>query len=196
MTSGLTPPDRKNSWPVRVWSSPISTPHNPFMTEEQTPAAPKFTPEQVARRTRIFLLVLAGLSLLFALALGGYGWNQHQDYAARTSPPGGRTTAVTVDEVTEGRFCSASNKTSNCSPEYTLSYVVDGERHTTPIRKHLDAGDEVHAFQGSDGKWYVTEDAGFGNSRMAWLVWMGLGLLPLGFAVYLLRSWRKTPQPA
>jgi len=60
---------------------------------------------------------------------------------------------VVIDEVTTGRDCAASN----CAPEYTLTYVVNGESHQTSIREPVDPGDEVHDFKGSDGRWYVAE---------------------------------------
>jgi hypothetical protein len=156
---------------------------------------PKMSPERQARNNRVVLAICAVFFALFAAALGAYAVNQHADYQVRTSPPGGKTTEVVVDEVTTGRFCSATGKTSNCSPEYTLVYAVDGERHTTAIRKHLHPGDRVHAFKGSDGKWYVTEDPGFGNSRVAWMFFAGGGALALIFALLCVRSWWKIPKP-
>jgi hypothetical protein len=101
---------------------------------------------------------------------------------------------VKVDQVTTGRFCSSSGKTTNCSPEYTLAYAVDDAHHTTPVRKHLHAGDRVHAFKGSDGHWYVTEDPGFGNSSVAWMFYSGGGVAFLVGAVLCLRSRAKIPK--
>lgn len=53
----------------------------------------------------------------------------------------------------------------------------------------------MHAFEGSDGKWYVTEDPGFGNSRVAWMIYAGGGGLALIAAILCVRSWRKIPKP-
>ena len=159
------------------------------MTEEQLP---RVSPEQAARRGRMVLGICAVFFALSAAALGAYAVNQHQDYAVRTSPPGGHTTEVAVDEVTTGRYCSSNGKTSNCSDEYTLEYTVDGDRHTTAIRKHLHAGDQVHAFKGSDGHWYVTEDPGFGNSKVAWILYAVGGAAFFVGALLCLRSMMKT----
>jgi len=156
---------------------------------------PKMSPERQARANRMVLLVCAVFFALFALALGAYAANQYQDYHVRTSPPGGKTTEVTVDEVTTGRFCSSTNSRTNCSDEYTLAYQVDGARHTTAIRKHLKAGDRVHAFKGSDGKWYVTEDPGFGNSKVAWMLYGAGGAASLIAALLCVRSRLKIPKP-
>jgi len=162
------------------------------MTEEK----PKVSPERAARTGRMVLAICAVFFALFAAALGAYAVNQYRDYAVRTSPPGDRTTEVEIDEVTVGEHCSSSGKNVHCSPEYTLTYVVDGERHTTPIRKKLQAGDQVHAFEGSDGNWYVTEDPGFGNSQVAWMFYAGGGAASLVFALFCLRSRRKLPKPS
>jgi hypothetical protein len=161
---------------------------------EKTPK-PEISPERQARNNRIALNICAVFFALTAVAFGAYAYNQYEDYEVRTSPPGGRTAEVAVDEVTEGRFCSASNGHSNCSPEYTLAYEVDGERHTTPIREELDVGDTVHAFEGSDGKWYVTEDPGFGNSRVAWMVFAGFGVVGLVIALLCIRARLRIPKP-
>jgi hypothetical protein len=152
---------------------------------------PKPTPEQMARRARITWVVLAVFMFLVGGGFAAAAWHDHQDYAVRTSPPGGRTTTVPVDEVTTGRHCA----TSNCAPEYTLVYVVDGATHSTAVRKHLHPGDEVHAFQGSDDKWYVTEDPGFGNSRLAWVIWAAIGAGAIVIGLLCLRSRRKVPKP-
>jgi hypothetical protein len=165
------------------------------MTEEVAEPKPKISPEQQARNNRIALAVCAVFFALTAVAFGAYAVNQHKDFAVRTSPPGGETTEVVVDEVSEGSYCSSTGKSSNCSPEYTLAYSVDGDRHTTPIRKHLHAGDRVHAFKGSDGTWYVTEDPGFGNSRYAWTFFAGAGAVSLAIALLCLRSRRKIHAP-
>ena len=165
------------------------------MTEEPVKPKPKMSPERQAQLNRRVAAICAVFFALLAVVFGAYSFHQHEDYAVRTSPPEGKTTEVVVDEVTEGRFCSSSNSSSNCSPEYTLAYEVDGDRHTTPIRKELDAGDTVHAFEGSDGKWYVTEDPGFGNSRVAWMFYALGGLASLIFALLCVRSWWKTPTP-
>jgi hypothetical protein len=172
----------------------VRAPHNPFMTEE-TPK-PKISPERLARNNRIVLVSCVVFFALLAIAFGAYSFNQHEDYAVRTSPPGGETTEVVVDEVTEGRFCSSSNGHSNCSPEYTLAYEVDGDRHTTAIGEELHEGDTVHAFEGSNGKWYVTEDPGFGNSEIAWMIWAALGAASLIGALLCVRAWWKLPKPA
>ena len=153
---------------------------------------PKPSPEQLARRGRVTLLVCTAFMFLLGAVFAAYAWDQHDDYGVRTSPPGGITTSVVVDEVTTGRHCA----TSNCSPEYTLTYVVDGETHQTSIRKLVHAGDEVHAFQGSDGKWYVTEDPGFGNSRFAWIIWAAIGAGSFVFGLLCLRSRKKIAKPA
>jgi hypothetical protein len=163
------------------------------MTEEK----PRVTPEQAARqaaRGRIVLGICAVFFALFAVALGAYAVNQHQDWAVRTSPPGGHTTTVPIDEVTTGQNCSTNGKTTNCSPEYTLTYVVDGDRHSTAIRKHLHPGDRVHAFKGSNGHWYVTEDPGFGNSRVAWMIYAGSAVAVFVLALLCLRSRLKMPK--
>ena len=157
------------------------------MTQERTP----ISPERAARNGRIVMSICAVFFALFAAALGAYALNSHQDYAVRTSPPGGRTTEVVVDEVKTGRHCSANGKTSSCSPEYTLAYVVGGQPHTTAVRIHLHDGDEVHAFEGSDGHWYVTEDPGFGNSRVAWMFYAAGAAAFLIVALLCLRSWAK-----
>jgi hypothetical protein len=163
------------------------------MSEEQP--KPKMSPGRQARANRMVLGICAVLFALFAIVLGAYGANQRADYRVRTSPPGGHTTEVVVDEVTTGRYCSSNGKTSNCSDEYTLAYEVDGARHTTPIRKHLHPGDTVHAFKGSDGKWYVTEDPGFGNSKVAWMIWAAFAAASLIFALFCLRGRWKIPKP-
>ena len=161
------------------------------MTEKRPPVSP----ERAARNGRIVLAICAGVFALFAAGLGAYAAHSHQDYAARTSPPGGRTTSVVVDEVTTGRHCSANGQSTNCSPEYTLAYAVDGARHSTPVRIHLHPGDRVHAFEGSDGHWYVTEDPGFGNSRVAWMIYAAAALAFFVGALLCLRSRAKIPKP-
>jgi hypothetical protein len=161
------------------------------MTEEK----PQVSPERAARTGRMVLAICAVFFALFAAALGAYAVFQFHDYAVRTSPPGDRTTAVEIEDVTEGEHCSSSGKNIRCSPEYTLAYVVDGERHTTPVRKELEVGDTVHAFEGSDGRWYVTEDPGFGNSRVAWMFYAGGGAVSLVLALLCLRSRAKVPKP-
>jgi hypothetical protein len=157
---------------------------------------PKASPEQLARRARIVLAGCVVFLFLLGAAFMAYAWDSHHDYSVRTSPPGGVTTTVVVDEVTTGRFCSATGKTSNCSPEYTLTYVVDQETHRTAMRKHLHAGVEVHAFEGSDGKWYVTEDPGFGNSSVAWVVWAAIGAAAIVIGLLCVRARMKVPKPA
>lgn len=156
---------------------------------------PKISPERAARNNRIVMVICTVFFAVLAVAFGAYAYHQHEDYAVRTTPPGGRTTEVVVDDVETGRHCQSSGTSSHCSPEYTLEYVVDGERHTTPIRKHLRSGTRVHAFKGSDGKWYVTEDPGFGNSRVAWMFYAGGGAMALIAAILCVSSWRKIPKP-
>lgn len=160
------------------------------VTEEQPPVPP-VTPERAARSNRIVLTVCAVFFALCAIGLGAYAVPSYQDYAVRTSPPGGRTTAVSVDRVGVGQFCTSSNKTTNCSPEYSLTYVVDGTAHTTAVREEIHVGDQVHAFEGSDGKWYVTEDPGFGNWKYAWMVWSGAAVGSLALALLCLRGRAK-----
>jgi len=161
------------------------------VTEER----PQISPERAARNGRIVLGICAGFFGIFAAALGGYAVHSRHDFAVRTSPPGGQTTEVVVDQVATGQFCSNSAKVSSCSPEYTLSYTVDGARHTTAVRIHLLPGNQVHAFEGSDGRWYVTEDPGFGNSRVAWMVWSAAAVGSLVCALLCLRSWFRKPKP-
>ena len=147
------------------------------------------TPEQVARNNRVALAICTVFFGLAAVTLGAYAFYSHQDYAARTTPPGGRTTVVTVDDVQVGRSCTG--RSGSCSPEYTLGYTVDGVRHTTPVRIDLHAGDQVHAFRGTNGHWYVTEDPGFGNSSVAWLIWAGAAVGALAFALVCARGWAR-----
>jgi len=161
------------------------------MAEKQSPVSP----ERAARGNRIVLAICAVFFALSAAGLGAYAAHSHQDYAIRTSPPGGRTTTVVVDQVTTGRNCSTSGKSPNCSPEYTLAYAVGGARHSTPVRIHLHAGDRVHAFEGSDGHWYVTEDPGFGNSQVAWMIYAAAAAAFLVGALLCLRSRAKIPKP-
>jgi len=167
-------------------------PQTPYMSD----ARPKRSPEQIARNNRIVLAVCVVFFLLLGAGIAAYAVNSYRDYHVRTTPPGGETTVVVVDEVTEGTFCSSNGKSSNCSPEYTLSYVVDGEQHETKVRDHLQVGDEVHAFEGTDGRWYVTEDPGFGNSEYAWAIWAALAAATAIFGLVCLRAWRKSPKPS
>ena len=161
------------------------------MTEENPKPKPKMSPERQAEVNRKVLVICAAFFALMAVAFGAYAYNQHEDYEVRTTPPDGKTTEAVVDQVQVGDYCSSSGKSTNCSPEYTLIYQVDGDRHTTAIRKHLHTGDTVHAFQGSDGKWYVTEDPGFGNSKIAWMIWSAGALASLIAALLCVRSWRR-----
>ena len=164
------------------------------MTEEQPPVAP-VTPERAARNNRIVLTVCAVFFALCAVGVGAYAVASYQDYAVRTSPPGGRTTEVEVESVAVGQFCSSGGKSTNCSPEYSLTYTVDGTKHTTPVREELDVGDQVHAFEGSDGKWYVTEDPGFGNWKFAWMIWSAFALASLVMALFCLRGRSRAVAP-
>ena len=152
---------------------------------------PKPSPEQLAGRARIAWVVCAVFMFLVGGGFAAFAWHDFHDYSVRTSPPGGRTTTVVVDEVTTGRHCA----TSNCAPEYTLTYVVNGESHQTSIREQVHPGDEVHAFKGSDGKWYVREDPGFGNSRFAWIIWAAIAAGSIVIGVMCLRSRMKVPKP-
>ena len=152
---------------------------------------PKPSPEQLASRARIAWVVCAVFMFLVGGGFAAFAWHDFHDYSVRTSPPGGRTTTVVVDEVTTGRHCA----TSNCAPEYTLTYVVNGESHQTSIREQVHPGDEVHAFKGSDGNWYVTEDPGFGNSRFAWIIWAAIAAGSIVIGVMCLRSRMKVPKP-
>jgi hypothetical protein len=154
-------------------------------------ARPKPSPEDLAGRARIAWLVCAAFMFLVGGGFVVWAWSDYHDYSVRTSPPGGRTTTVVVDEVTTGRHCASSN----CAPEYTLTYVVHGVSHQTSIRDHLRPGDEVHAFEGSDGKWYVTEDPGFGNSKAAWVIWAAIATGSIAVGVTCLRSRMKVPKP-
>jgi hypothetical protein len=154
-------------------------------------ARQKPSPEQLAGRARIAWVVCAAFMFLVGAGFAAAAWHDYQDYSVRTSPPGGRTTTVVVDEVTTGGHCASSS----CAPEYTLTYVVDGVSHQTSIRDHLHPGDEVHAFKGSDGKWYVTEDPGFGNSRAAWVIWAAIASAAVVVGVVCLRSRMKVPKP-
>jgi hypothetical protein len=176
-----------------VWVCPNGTGvrNNPSVTEKTPPVSP----ERAARNGRIVMAICIGFFGLFAAGLGAYAVHSYRDYAVRTSPPGGQTTEVVVDEVTTGRYCASNGQGSNCSPEYTLSYAVDGTLHTTTVRIHLHTGDQVHAFEGSDGHWYVTEDPGFGNSRVAWMIWSAAAVGSFFFALLCLRSWLKIPKP-
>jgi hypothetical protein len=160
------------------------------VTEEQPPVTP-VPPERAARSNRIVLTVCAAFFALCAIGVGAYAVHSYQDYAVRTSPPGGRTTTVPVDSVAIGQFCASSGKSTNCSPEYTLTYSVDGAAHSTAVRKELHVGDKVHAFEGSDGKWYVTEDPGFGNWKYAWMIWAGAAVGSLALALLCLRGRAK-----
>lgn len=153
---------------------------------------PKPSPEQLARRGRISLVVCAVFMFVVGAGFAAFAWVDHHDYGVRTSPPGGRTTTVTVGAVTSDSHCA----TSSCAPEYTLTYVVDGATHQSAVRKHLHVGDEVHAFNGSDGKWYVTEDPGFGNSRWSWVIWAAIGVAASVIGLLCLRARRKLPKPA
>lgn len=162
------------------------------MTEQPVPGKrPPISPERAARNGRRALLICFVFFLGAAAALGAYAWHSHQDWTARTSPPGGRTTEAVIEHVTQGRNCAGSN----CSDEWELAYSVDGVEHTTTVRIHLHAGQTVHAFKGSNGHWYVTEDPGFGNSRVAWVLWAVFGAASLGFALFCLRGWRRIPKP-
>ncbi len=157
------------------------------VTEEQLPVAP-VSPERAARSNRIVLTVCAVFFALGAIGVGAYAVHSYQDYAVRTSPPGGKTTEVSVENVAIGQYCTSSNKTTNCSPEYTLTYFIDATAHKTAVRKEIHVGDQVHAFEGSDGKWYVTEDPGFGNWKYAWMVWSAAALGSLVLALFCLRG--------
>jgi hypothetical protein len=156
---------------------------------------PKPSPERVARTNRLVLGICTVFFAVAALCFGAYALHSHQDYAVRTAPPDGETTAVVVDQVTEGRHCASTGRSTNCSPEYTLEYVVDGERHETAIRERMEPGDRVHAFKGSDGRWYVTEDPGFGNSRWAWTFYAGAGVAFLLLAAVCVRARLRIPKP-
>ena len=162
------------------------------MTEEPTARnRPPISPERAGRNNRRALLICFVFFLGVAAALGAYAWHSHQDWTARTSPPGGRTAEAVIEHVTQGRDCAGSS----CSDEWELTYTVDGARHTTWVRIHLHAGETVHAFEGSDGHWHVTEDPGFGNSRVAWVVWAVFGAASLALALLCLRNWRRLPRP-
>lgn len=172
------------------------------MAEEQAtsssekPKKPPPSPEKVARNNRIVLAACSVFFVLAGLGLGAYAVNQYHDWHVRTTPPGGHTTATTVDEVDIGQNCTANGKTANCSTEYTLHFLVDGDYHTTPIRHHLHVGDTVHAFKGSDGKWYVTEDTGFGNSKYAWVIWAAFGGASIFLGLVCLRGWLRMRKKA
>lgn len=152
---------------------------------------PPISPERAARNNRVALLICTVFFTLAGAGLLAYAEHSHQDWTARTSPPGGRTTEAVVDEVTQGRSCAGSN----CSDEWELTYTVDGDTHTTSVRIHIHPGDTVHAFRGSDGRWHVTEDPGFGNSRVAWVIWAVFGAGCLVMALFCLRARRKIPKP-
>jgi hypothetical protein len=63
------------------------------------------------------------------------------------------------------------------------------------VRIHLHAGETVHAFRGSNGHWYVTEDPGFGNSRVAWVIWAVFGAGAFVLALFCLRGRLKMRRP-
>jgi hypothetical protein len=159
---------------------------------EEKPPVPA---ERAARNNRIVLVACAVFFGLCAVGVAAYAVHSYRDYAVRTSPPDGRTTEVPVEQVTTGRHCSSGGKSTNCSPEYSLTYTVDGEQHTTPVRIEIPAGELVHAFEGSDGRWYVTEDPGFGNSRFAWLIWGAFAGGALLLALLCVRGLMKSPKP-
>ena len=156
-----------------------------------TEARPPVSPKQAGRNNRIALVICSLFFVLAALGIFAYAAHSHQDWIDRTTPPGGHTTEAVVDEVTAGRDCAGSN----CSDEWELAYSVDGVRHTTEVRIHLHPGDRVHAFEGADGHWHVTEDPGFGNSRFAWVIWGAFGAGSLVLALLCVRAWRRTPKP-
>jgi hypothetical protein len=162
-------------------------PNTLFMTE----AGPSVPPKAAGRNNRIALVICALFFVLCGAGLFAYAAHSHQDWTDRTSPPGGRTAEAVVEEVTAGRDCAGSN----CADEWELAYSVDGVRHTTFVRIHLHTGDTVHAFEGADGHWHVTEDPGFGNSRFAWVIWAAFGAGALVLALFCVRAWAKTPKP-
>jgi hypothetical protein len=162
------------------------------MTQEPgAPKRPPISPERAARNNRVALLICTVFFAVAGVGLLAYAAHSHQDWTTRTSPPGGRTTEAVIEHVTQGRDCAGSN----CSDEWELTYTVDGARHTTWVRIHLHAGETVHAFRGSNGHWYVTEDPGFGNSRFAWVIWAAFGAAALVVAAICLRARMKIPKP-
>jgi hypothetical protein len=145
--------------------------------------------------------------LVMALILLGVGavlaffcvQNVNRYWEANHPPDDAELIEVTVVTVETEEVCGRTSKsTSNCTTEVDgLEFVTpDGETQHVDAHAVFSPGDEVEAFQDSDGDWQVT-----GSFTKSWVARTG-GLTGLGALAFLvltigsLRSRRETPAEA